>query len=91
MSRHLSVGFPLTAARAVICAAAVHDRGETAPLISGCVRVLAGPREAEPARLIFIGRAQARLTRNEAESLAGEMLMALADCILFEDLLESVA
>jgi hypothetical protein len=90
-SHHLTIGFPLTAPRAVICAIALHEQDDSALVISGSVRLLASPREAEPARLVFIGRAQARLARQDAESLAGETLVSIADCILFEDLLESVA
>jgi hypothetical protein len=90
-SRRLAIGFPLTAARAAICAVSLHNRGDKAPLVSGCLRAIAGPDETEPVRLIFTGRAQARLARGEAETLASEMLDSLAECILFDDLLESVA
>jgi hypothetical protein len=86
-----SLGTPLTAARAAICPIALHADGDAAPLVSGCLRAIANPAPAGPARLVFEGRAQNRLTRDEADSAAGEMLQALAARIASDDLLESVA
>ena len=89
-SWRVSLGAPLTAARAAICPIALHAEGDGPPLVSGCLRAIANPLSG-PARLVFEGRAQNRLTRNEADSAAGEMLQALALRIASDDLLESVA
>jgi hypothetical protein len=81
----------LTAARASICAIALYRDGEDAPLLSGCVRATASQAPAGPARLVFTGKAQTRLTREEADSTAAAMLDALAARIASDDLLEHVA
>ena len=90
-ARRLTIGFPLTAARAAICAVSLHDPGDNIPVVSGCVRAIAGADEAEPVRLLFTGRGHARLARGEGEAIASAMLDSMAECILFDDLLESVA
>jgi hypothetical protein len=87
----VSVGVPLTAARAAICPIALHTGGDAAALVSGCLRAIANPAISEPARLVFEGRSPTRLTRGEADSAAAEMLSALAERIASDDLLESVA
>jgi hypothetical protein len=90
-SWRVSLGVPLTAARAAICPIALHMGGDGAALVSGCLRAIATPAITGPARLVFEGRSPNRLTRDEADSAAAEMLSALAERIASDDLLESVA
>lgn len=90
-SGRVSLGVPLTAARAAICAIALHVDGDDAPLLSGCLRAIANQAPAGPARLVFEGRGQTSVTRELAESTAAAMLQALAERIESDDLLESVA
>jgi hypothetical protein len=90
-SRRVSLGVPLTAARATICAIALHVEGDDAPVLSGCLRAIANQAPAGPARLVFDGRGQTRVARELAESTAAEMLVSLAERIASDDLLESVA
>ena len=90
-SWRVSLGEPLTAARAAICPIALHAEGDGAPQVSGCLRAIANPALSGPAGLVFEGRAQNTLTRDEAASAVGEMLQALALRIAYDDLLESVA
>jgi hypothetical protein len=85
------LGAPLTAARAAICPIALHAEGDPAPLVSGCLRAIANPALNGPASLAFEGRSQNRLTRDEADSAAADMLSALAERIASDDLLDSVA
>jgi hypothetical protein len=87
----LSLGAPLTAARASICAIALYRDGEDAPLMSGSLRATANRAPDGPAHLVFTGKAQTRLTREEADSAAAVMLDALAARIASDDLLEHVA
>ena len=90
-SWRVSLGAPLTAARAAICPVAMHADDDGAPMVSGCLRAVANPAPAGPACLVFEGRAHKSLTRGEADSAAADMLQALALRIAYDDLLESVA
>ncbi len=87
----VSLGAPLTAARAAICPIALHPEGDGAPVLSGCLRALASQSLTGPAGLVFEGRAPNSLTRDEADSAAAQMLAALAARIASDDLLASVA
>jgi hypothetical protein len=87
----VSLGAPLTAARAAICPIALHGEGDDTPLLSGCLRAIANQAPTGLARLVFEGRSQSRLAREAADSTAAEMLDALAARIASDDLLESVA
>jgi hypothetical protein len=90
-SWRVSFGAPLTAARAAICLIALHRVGDDAPVVSGCLRAIANPAGTGPTRLVFEGRSRNKLTRDDADMTAGEMLVALAERIASDDLLESVA
>ena len=90
-SRRVSLGAPLTAARAAICPIALYAEPDDAPVLSGCLRAIANATPTGPARLVFEGRSQNSLKRDEADSTAAEMLDALASRIASDDLLESVA
>ena len=87
----VSLGAPLTAERAAISPIALYGDGAGVPLLSGCLRAIANPGAGGPARLVFEGRSQTRLARDEADSTAAEMLQAVAVRIASDDLLESVA
>jgi hypothetical protein len=87
----VSLATPLTAARASICAIALYRDGEEAPLLSGSLRAIANQTPDGPAHLVFTGRAQTRLGREEADSTAAAMLDSLAARIASDDLLEHVA
>jgi hypothetical protein len=90
-SWRVSIGVPLTAARAAICPITFHAEGDDSAVVSGCLRAIANPAVTGPARLVFEGRSPNRLARDEADSAAAEMLGALAERIASDDLLESVA
>lgn len=87
----VSLGAPLTGARAAVTPIALCRDGVDAPLLSGCLRASADAEAAVRVSLVFEGRAQSRLARDEAETAAAGMLYALAARIASDDLLESVA
>jgi len=90
-SGRVSLGAPLAGARAAVTPIALYCDGVAAPLLSGCLRASADGEPAMRVSLVFEGRAQSRLARDEAETTAAGMLYTLAERIASDDLLESVA
>lgn len=74
-----------------ICPIALYCEDADAPLLSGCLRAIANPTPTGSARLVFEGRSQTRLARDEADLTAAGLLYALAARIASDDLMESVA
>ncbi len=89
--RRLTIGTPITGARAVIVAVTLQDERSPGPELGGVVRAISNRTNQEPVRLVFEGRSANGLARDEAEALATEILFAVAKLVTPGDLVERVA
>lgn len=90
-ARRLLLGVPISAARAVLVAVALHSDGESAPRLGGVVRAISNRTPGEPVRLVFEGRSPAHLPPREAEVAAALLLGSISDLVAGDDLVARVA
>ena len=90
-AQSLVLGVPISAARAVLVAVALHADGEVVPRLGGVVRAISNRTPGEPVRLVFEGRSPAHLPPSEAEVAASLLLGSISDLVAEDDLVARVA
>ncbi|HYU62537.1 MAG TPA: hypothetical protein VEN12_02045 [Verrucomicrobiae bacterium] len=90
-AQSLVLGVPISAARAVLVAVALHADGEVVPRLGGVVRAISNRTPGEPVRLVFEGRSPAHLPPSEAEVAASLLLGSISDLVAGDDLVARVA
>lgn len=89
--RRLTLGVPISGARAVIVAAVLRDDRRPQTQLGGVVRAMSNRIAAEPVRLVFDGRALGSLPRGEAEAEATEVLRRISDLVAEDEFVAEVA
>ena len=89
--RRITLGVPISGARAVIVAAVLQDDRRPKPQLGGVLRALSNRTGAEPVRLIFEGRSPGGLARDEAEVVAAQVLERINEHIAADELEARVA
>ena len=87
--RSLSVGAPISGARAVIVAVGLQEAGTSR--IAGVLRALSGPSAPDHVRFVFEGRSPGMLGSEEGEALALELVEGISAQIAGEQPVENVA
>ena len=90
-TKQLEFVVPISAACAVLVAVTLQADGAPAPQLGGVVRAISNRTEGEPVRLVFEGRSPAHLSREEALSVATELLGAISELVGDDDLVAEVA
>jgi hypothetical protein len=90
-TKRLALGNPISGARAVIVAAVLQDDQRPGPQLGGVLRAISNRTVEEPVRLVFEGRSPAGLARDDAESVAAELLDRVNEQIASEELIARVA
>ncbi|SRR5712692_557986 len=89
--RRLTLGIPISGARAVLVAVTLQDERSPGPELGGVVRAISNRTNLEPVRLVFQARSPNGVARDEAEALATEILFAVAKLMIPVDLVDRVA
>jgi hypothetical protein len=85
VNRRITLGVPISGARAVIVAAVLQDDRKPGPQLGGVLRALSNRTEAEPVRLVFEGRWPGGLGRDEAALVAAEVLERIKEQIAADE------
>src|SRR6266478_5151202 len=72
--KHLELGTPISGARAVLIAAVLKDDGRPGPQLGGILRAISSRTDGEPVRFVFDGRSPGALSREQAETVAADLL-----------------
>ena len=89
--RRLELGTPISGARAVIVAAVLQDDDHAGPKLGGVLRAISSRTDGEPVRFVFDGRSPGGLSREQAETLAAELLEQVDSQIAGDELVAKVA
>jgi hypothetical protein len=90
-TRRLSLGVPISGARAVIVAAVLEDDKRPQTHLGGVLRAVSNRTATEPVRLVFDGRFLGGLRRDEAEVEAAGILERMSELLAEDDLVAEVA
>lgn len=90
-TRRLTLGVPISGARAVIVAVVLLDDERPGPQLGGVVRALSTSPDLAPVRLVFEGRSPSGLPSDEVQQIAAEMLRAISDQIAGDNAIADVA
>lgn len=90
-AKQLTLGAPISGARAAIVAAVLEDDRGSGPQLGGVLRAVSSRTPAEPVRLVFEGRAPGGLARADAEAAAADLLHEIDTRIAMEELEAKVA
>jgi hypothetical protein len=89
--KHLELGTPISGARAVIIAAVLQDEDRPGPQLGGVLRAISSRTDGEPVRFVFDGRSPGGLSREQAETVAAELLEQVDRQIARDELVAKVA
>jgi len=89
--KHLELGTPISGARAVIIAAVLQDKDRPGPQLGGVLRAISSRTDGEPVRFVFDGRSPGGLSREQAETVAAELLEQVDRQIARDELVARVA